>query len=199
MKKTYFIKTFNLTTNLFILSILDVIIVFLLKLLSEMLYKSKIQLFLQLTKYPSQASEVLLEIAIGVVFFTLILIGAEFILRFRSDSLFNYFKSIKQTLNLRRFMRQRERSEKIVDSQKVTAYNPINDKFNRSVNKCCVDITQRKIIVFIKVPRTQQTQKILKDLESHIKEEISSQNPEYIFSNFERTHNHLWLQGTKRK
>ena len=89
--------------------------------------------------------------------------------------------------------------KKIVDAQKVTAYNPINDKFNRSVAKCCIDITQRKIIVFIKVPRTQQTQKILKDLESQIKEEISSQNPEYIFSNFERTHNQLWLQGTKRK
>lgn len=199
MKKTYFMKTFNLTTNLLILSVLDVVITFLLKFLSEMLYKSKIQLFRQLYSYPSLASDFLFELSIGLVLITLTLIGIELISRFRSDSLPNYFKSIKQTFSLRRFMGQSERSEKIVDAQKVTAYNPINDKFNRSVAKCCIDITQRKIIVFIKVPRTQQTQKILKDLESQIKEEISSQNPEYIFSNFERTHNQLWLQGTKRK
>lgn len=96
-------------------------------------------------------------------------------------------------------MRQSEPSEKIAETQKVTISNPINDKFNRAVRKSCVDLRNDKILVFIKIPHTQQTQKILKELEAQIKEEISSQNPEYIFSNFERVHNQLWLQGTKRK
>ena len=61
-----------------------------------------------------------------------------------------------------------------------------------------VDIRRDSAQIFIKVPRTQQTQKILKELEAQIKEEISSQNPDYIFSNFERHHNQLWLRGTKR-
>lgn len=192
-------KTFNLTANLLLLSILDIVITFLLKFISEILNKSKVQLLIQLAGYPSWASDLLFKVAIGLSLIILILIGIELISRLRSDSIFNYFKSIKRTINLRRFMRQSERSEKIIDAQKVIAHNPINNKFNQSVTKCCVDITRRKIIVFIKVPRTQQTQKILKDLDPQIKEEISSQNPEYIFSNFERTHNQLWLQGTNRK
>lgn len=96
-------------------------------------------------------------------------------------------------------MGQSEHSGKIVETQKVTISNPINDKFNRAVRKSCVDVRNDKILAFIKIPSTQQTQKILKELEAQIKEEISSQNPEYIFSNFERVHNQLWLQGTKRK
>lgn len=62
-----------------------------------------------------------------------------------------------------------------------------------------IDVRQEQIIVFIKVPRTQQTQKILNELTVQIKEEIASQNPSYIFSNLERTHNKMWLQGTRNK
>ncbi|MDU7040410.1 MAG: hypothetical protein E6346_13925 [Lactococcus lactis] len=129
---------------------------------------------------------------------SVILTAKEWTSRIYSDNILNWFKSVKQTLSLRKFMRQSERSEKIVDAQKVTSFNPINDRFNRSVRLAVVDIRRETAQIFIKVRRTQQTQKILKELETQIKEEVSSQNPDYIFSNFERHHNQLWLQGTKR-
>ena len=48
------------------------------------------------------------------------------------------------------------------------------------------------------MPRTQQAQKLLKDMEEHIKEEISNYNPNYYFSTPLRVGNKLWFKGTKR-
>lgn len=199
MKKTYFMNTFNLNLRLILFSALTFVIKLLLDFLNASFEKSNFLPLLKLGNYISSASSFIFELIIGLFSTVIFLVAFELIKRFRSDSLANYFKSIKQTLTLRRFMGQSERSEKIADGQKITAFNPINDRFNRSVRKACIDVTANEILVFIKVPRTQQTQKILKELEAQIKEEISAQNPEYIFSNFERHHNQLWLQGTKRK
>lgn len=192
-------KTFNLIFNLILFSILDFIILASINIIIESLMKYNVDFLMDLIHFLISTSNFLLLLGIVSTSTIVILTAIEVTSRIRSDYISNFFQSIKQTFSLRRFMGQSENYEKIVDTQKVTAYNPINDKFNRSVRKCYIDVMDDKIIVFIKVPRTQQTQKILKELESQIKEEISSQNPEYIFSNFERHHNQLWLQGTKRK
>ncbi|MBS5601503.1 MULTISPECIES: hypothetical protein [Lactococcus] len=199
LKKTYFMKTFNLIFNLILFSILDFIILASINIIIESLMQYNVDFLMDLIHFLISTSNFLLLLGIISTSTIVILTAIEVTSRIRSDYISNFFQSTKQTFSLRRFMGQSEKSEKIVDTQKVTAHNPINDKFNRSVRKCYIDVMDDKIIVFIKVPRTQQTQKILKELESQIKEEISSQNPEYIFSNFERHHNQLWLQGTKRK
>lgn len=172
MKKSYFMYTFNLSIMLILISPFSFIFESLLNLTHLM----------------------------SIITLTLVLILAviEWVFRIHSDNFWNWFKSINQTLKLRNFMRQSEQTEKIVGGQKVTHSNPINDKFNRSVRQTAVDIHQNSIQVFIKIPRTQQAQKILKELESQIKEEISSQNSDFIFSNFERHKNQLWIQGTRK-
>ncbi|ARE22318.1 hypothetical protein FIB49_04555 [Lactococcus cremoris] len=198
-QKTYFMKTFNLIFNLILFSTLDFIIKFLLDLIHSGFEKLNFQPILRLADNVSALSNFTFGLGIASVSLVILLTTLEIVNRSRYDSVLNYFKSIKQTFGLRRFMGQSERSEKSVETQKVTSYNPIKDKFNRSVHKCCVDVMNDEILVFIKVPKTQQTQKILNELQSQIKEETSSQNPEYIFSSFERHQNCLWLQGTKRK
>ena len=199
MKKTYFMRTLNLNLRLILFSILTFIIKVFLDFMSASFEKSSLLPLFKLSNSISAFSHFTFELSVGLFSLVILLTTLELINRFKYDSWINYFKSIKQTFNLRRFMGQSEHSEKIVETQKVTISNPINDKFNRAVRKSCVDLRNDKILVFIKIPHTQQTQKILKELEAQIKEEISSQNPEYIFSNFERVHNQLWLQGTKRK
>lgn len=123
----------------------------------------------------------------------------ENISRLKKDSLTNYFLSIIKTFRLRRFTYQSERTDKVMnDSQSKTTMNPIYHDFNQAVRKSVVDISDNQVLVFIKVPRSQQAQKILKDMEPFLKEEISSQNPDYYFSNPERIKNELWFTGNKR-
>lgn len=129
-----------------------------------------------------------------------VLVMFEIVNRIRCDSLFNYFKSIYHTLKLHLFLTQREKSEKItsIDNQTITTYNPINDSFNRCARKSVVDIRKDEVTVFIKVPRDQQGQKVLSDMTSQLKEEVSSQHPDHYFSAPNRVRNSLWLVGKKR-
>lgn len=50
---------------------------------------------------------------------------------------------------------------------------PITAHFNRSMRKSMIDITQHQVTVLIKVPHTQQRQKLFKVLVGQIKEEFS--------------------------
>lgn len=120
--------------------------------------------------------------------------------RIVKDSLWNYFKSVYQTIRIRQFLKQDELSETITfnENQTVTRLNPILREFNQSVSKCSIDIHNDEITVFMKIPRTQQSQKLLRDMEEHIREEISSYNPNYYFSIPVRARSGLWFKGTKR-
>lgn len=101
---------------------------------------------------------------------------------------------------LRYFLVQTEITEKVItiENQSITTSNPINYNFNRSVKKGFVDIRQETVTIFLKVPRSQQAQKLLKEMEPQIKEEISSRNQNYYFSSPTRVNNSLWFEGKKR-
>lgn len=202
MKKTYFIKTFNLVLNLVLLVLFECLFSFAFKLLVFIFDKnttlSKISFFIQIEKWTTLISDDFKYLAIATLILVLLLIAKEAISRLLKDSLLNSFKSIFQTFKLRHFLVQNERSEKTVENQKVTSFNPIFRDFNKAVHKCVIDITNENIVVFIKVPHTQQAQKLLKDMESQIKEEIASRNPDYYFSAPNRVKNKMWFIGTKR-
>ncbi|WP_247593204.1 hypothetical protein [Streptococcus pyogenes] len=102
---------------------------------------------------------------------------------------------------MRIFLRQSEYSETItaIEQTKVTHYNPINKYFNQAVRKTIVDIRENKVTLLIRIPKTQQATKILKDMEMLISEEISNCNPDYYFSRPERNGKWLYFVGTKRK
>ena len=130
-----------------------------------------------------------------------VLFAHEFQLRREYDNLTNIFKSIQQTLSIRKFLKQSELSETMVTvkEEKVTRYNPINKHFNKTVHKAVVDIQNDKAIVLIKTPKTQQATKLLKEMETLISEEISSYNPDYYFSQPQRKGKWLCFIGTKRE
>lgn len=130
----------------------------------------------------------------------LFLVGLEIIQWLKTDSLWNYIQSVYHTFLLRHFLFQRERVQKIsnLEHQTVTTINPIHNGFNRAVRKCIVDIRKDTITIFLKVPRDQQGQKILKEMEAQLKEEIVSQHADYYFSSPIRVRNQLWFTGQKR-
>lgn len=141
------------------------------------------------------------NLAILLPLIALFLITIELILRAIYDKPANYFKSAYQTLRLIQFLRQDENSQlafSIDNSSTVTRFNPILRKFNRATSKCVVDVRKESVTIVIKYPKTQQAQKLLRNMESYIKEEISSRNPDYYFSAPDRKGNKLWFKSTKR-
>ncbi|MCH4178014.1 MAG: hypothetical protein LKF43_11065 [Streptococcaceae bacterium] len=134
MKKNYFIKTFNLIFNLICFSSLAFIVEWLSILIDTHLIEPKksemMGLFVPLNTLLNQASSYAHQIGIALSIMTAFLVAIEILTRLQSDHLINYFKSIKQTFKLRYFMRQREQTEKIIETQTVTAVNPIHRQFN---------------------------------------------------------------------
>ena len=141
-------------------------------------------------------------LAILLPLIAVFLIIVELILRAIYDKPSNYFRSAYQTLRLIQFLRQDENSQlafSIDNSSTVTRFNPILRKFNRATSKCVVDVRKDSVTILIKYPKTQQSQKLLREMENYIKEEISSRNPDYYFSRAERKGMDFYFIGTRRK
>lgn len=202
IKRSFFIKTFNFNINLIIFFLLTGFLGWSLDFLASTLDLTLlISLdFSQVNSYLAIGSHyayMAMSYLLGTLFASVML---EVLNRIRFDNLFNYFKSIYHTFKLRNFLTQREKSEKVttIDNQTITTYNPINGSFNRCAHKSVVDIRKDEVTVFIKVPRDQQGQKVLGDMTSQLKEEVSSQHPDYYFSAPNRVRNNLWLVGKRR-
>lgn len=202
MKKSFFMRTYNLNIYLMLFSLLTGFLGWSLSFLA-----STIDLTLPIALDLSQVNSYLttgshyaymaMSYLLGTLFAS---VTIEVLNRIRFDNLLNYFKSIYHTFKLRNFLTQREKSEKVttIDNQTITNYNPINGSFNRCAHKSVVDIRKDEVTVFIKIPRDQQGQKILGDITSQLKEEVSSQHPDYYFSAPNRVRNSLWLVGKRR-
>ena len=204
MKKTFFQTTYNLNANLIVLALLSYLLKIGINVLIQLLETTKISgmqgLFTTIVDKLTA-----LEYYIQLLSFSLILVPAllviiELVQRFLKDSLWNYFKSIYRTSRMRQFLKQDEQYESIntIENQIVTRINPILKDFNHSVLGCTVDVRKENVTVLLAIPRTQQAQKLLKEMEDDIKEEISSRNPNYYFSSSYRKGNKLWFIGTKR-
>lgn len=202
MKKSYFMKTFNLNINLILVSFLAGFIGWSLEFLSNQFKLNPLSFFdlSQFNSYLELGSKYSYTVLSILLFILFVSVMFEILNRFRFDNLLNYFKSVYFTLKLRQFLTQREKSEKTttIDNQNITTFNPINSSFNHCAHKSVVDIRKDDVTIFVKVPRDQQGQKILNDMTSQLKEEVASQHPDYYFSAPNRVRNKLWLVGKKR-
>lgn len=155
---------------------------------------SLIQEKLGIIEYMSKVTSIIL---ITLIVF---LITIELIQRFRSDSISNYFKSIFQTIRFRHFLKQDEKIEAVSDKDNQTTktgFDPVIQSFNNSISKCTIDVRNSSVSVVMQYPKTQQAQKILREMTEQIKEEISSYNPGYIFSAPTREGDKLWFKATR--
>ena len=199
MKKTYFQKLFNPCITIFSTLLFCIICSFLLNICMNTLQKiTYLAFFYQFVSIVYISS---LFVAIVAFFSLLALVYHEAFLRLKEDNLTNLWKSIYQTLTMRICLRQSEHSETVttIEQSRITRYNPINKYFNRAVRKAIVDVRENNVTLLIRIPKTQQATKILKDMEMLISEEIANRNPDYYFSRPERNGKCLYFVGTKRK
>ena len=198
--KTYFMRSFNLILYLLLIAPICSVFGCLFKLVSVQLSTVTFVNLDTVKNVTDTISSVGYGFALISLLLALLLSGLEVIQRLKTDSFWNYCQSVYRTFLLRHFLFQRERVQKIsnLEHQTVTTINPIHNGFNRAVRKCIVDMRKDAITVFLKVPRDQQGQKILKDMEVQLKEEIVSQHSDYYFSSPIRVRNQLWFIGQKR-
>lgn len=205
VKKNFFQRTFNITVTLLMYGLFFLCLTIGLRLLQDLMANAQStylsHLFEMMKQWASKGEYYTKILVILLPLIALFLITIELILRAIYDKPANYFKSAYQTIRLIQFLRQDENSQlafSIDNSSTVTSFNPILRKFNRATSKCVIDVRKDSVTIVIKYPKTQQTQKLLRDMESYIKEEISSRNPDYYFSAPNRKGNMLWFKSTKR-
>ena len=205
VKKNFFQRTFNITVTLLMYSLFFLCLTIGLRLLQDLIANAQStylsHLFEAIKQWASKGEYYTKTLAILLPLIAAFIIIIELILRLLYDTPINYFKYAYQTIRLAQFLRQDENSQlafSIDNSSTVTRFNPILRKFNRATSKCVVDVRKDSVTIVIKYPKTQQTQKLLRDMESYIKEEISSRNPDYYFSAPNRKGNKLWFKSTKR-
>ena len=205
VKKNFFQRTFNITVTILMYGLFFLCLTFGLRLLQDLMANAQStylsHLFDAIKQWASKGEYYTNILAILLPLIAVFLIIVELILRAIYDKPSNYFRSAYQTLRLIQFLRQDENSQlafSIDNSSTVTRFNPILRKFNRATSKCVVDVRKDSVTILIKYPKTQQSQKLLREMENYIKEEISSRNPEYYFSAPNRQGNKLWFKSTKR-
>ena len=204
-KKNFFQRTFNITVTLLMYSLFFLCLTIGLRLLQDLIANAQStylsHLFEAIKQWASKGEYYTKTLAILLPLIAAFIIIIELSLRLLYDTPINYFKSAYQTIRLAQFLRQDENSQlafSIDNSSTVSRFNPILRKFNRATSKCVVDVRKDSVTIVIKYPKTQQAQKLLRDMEVYIKEEISSRNPDYYFSAPNRRGNKLWFKSTKR-
>ena len=199
MKKTYFQHTYNVTVFLVMFDILSLGLGYATKFLSEILQTNQIDFRLVIEKL-ILVSAYSYKVGLVLLLALIVLVGVELYQRIARDSMLNYLKSIYQTIRLRIFSKQELTYESMmtIEKQTVNHQNPVMLQFNKAVRWSVVDVHKKEVKVLLKVPRTQQAQKLFKEMEDDIREEISNRNPKYYFSTPTRDGNKLWFVGTKR-
>ncbi|MCB4945923.1 hypothetical protein LGW20_09205 [Streptococcus mutans] len=204
MQKTYFQRTYSLTLFLVVFVIISFGVSFASKFFSELLQANQTDvardLFELVIEKVLLVSEYTYKVGVVLSLILIVIVGIELYKRIVNDSVLNYPKSIYQTIRLRIFLKQDLNYEAImtIENQTINHQNPVMIQFNKAVRWSVVDVQKGEVNALLKVPRTQQAQKLLRTMEDDTREEISNRNPEYYFSTPSRDGNELWFVGTKR-
>ncbi|MBJ6275886.1 hypothetical protein JGU43_09890 [Staphylococcus aureus] len=200
MRKTYFMRVYDIIIYLFLFAILTVMFSKFFDLLNIAVSSIDIIDMRKVTHYIIIISNGLYQFTFYFMGLAFMLIVIDLILRLLKDQLTNHIKSVYHTMILRHYLKQDIDTKSSKDWQQTgeTKTNSVERYFNKVVGKSLVDVRQNEVRVAIKIPRKQQAHEILKNIEPQIHEEITHLHPEYYFSTSQRHHRYQWLIGHKR-
>lgn len=204
MKKTYFMRYFDRSVQLLMYSLLmgflslvfQLLILFMNKMILGAKVSNLVALFHQGTLYLDMGSLFFKNISLILIILAGVIVIRELYFRLRYDSLKNVALSIRGTTKIRRYLHHIEPPKDSED--KKSKENIIISNYNKVIRKLVIDVYNEELLLYIKLPKEYQAQKMLKEMYSEIKEEISSAYPKYLISGFERQGNSLWLKGTRK-
>ena len=196
METNFFIKNFNRCIYLVVTGISLIMISIFFYILLKI--TSKISNLTDITKNLSIIHTVILLSGIFIFNLLIFITLLEIYQRVKYDSISNLVKSIYQTIKLRKFLKQHQTHEDNKSFNQKANINPILKNFNSSAKHCIVDVRKNVVIAIFKIPTKQQANKILKDMEQQLIEEVSNLNPTYYFSNVQRFKKYIYIKGTIR-
>ena len=196
METNFFIKNFNRCIYLVVTGISLIMISIFFYILLKI--TSKISNLTDITKNLSIIHTVILLSGIFIFNLLIFITLLEIYQRVKYDSISNLVKSIYQTIKLRKFLKQHQTHEDNKSFNQKANINPILKNFNSSAKHCIVDVRKNVVIAIFKIPTKQQANKILKDMEQQLKEEVSNLNPTYYFTNVQRFKRYIYIKGTIR-
>lgn len=199
MKKNFYQKNFNKVVGMTISSILLIVLASILKIPLDKAIYSNNKLSNVVTAIDSFLNAIL-KLGTAIFLLAFLLTVIEVYKRKKCDLPYNLVVSVMQTFKIRRFLKQDESymDDKFSRINKDNKVNPVLRKFNKNIKYCIVDIRKSSVIVILKIPRNQQSQKILKDMEQQLLDEVTHLNPDYYFSGIQRSKNYLCIKGNKR-
>lgn len=200
MRKTYFMRVYDIIIYLFLFAILTVMVSKLFVLLNFIVSQIDIIDTRNVTHYITIISNGVYQLTFYLLVLALILMVIDLIIRLLKDQITNHIKSVYHTMVLRHYLKQDIDTASSKDWQQTgeTKTNAVERYFNKVVGKSIVDVRQNEVRVAIKIPRKQQAHEILKTIEPQIHEEITHMHPNYYFSASQRYHRYLWFTGHKR-
>ena len=200
MRKTYFMRVYDIIIYLFLFAILTVMVSKLFVLLNFIVSQIDIIDTRNVTHYITIISNGLYQLTFYLLGLALMLMVIDLMIRLLKDQLTNHIKSVYHTMVLRHYLKQDIDTTSSKDWQQTgeTKTNAVERYFNKVVGKSLVDVRQNEVRVAIKIPRKQQAHEILKTIEPQIYEEITHLHPEYYFSTSQRHRRYQWLIGHKR-
>ena len=199
MKKNFYQKNFNKVVVMTISSILLIVLASILKIPLDKAIYSNNKLSNVVTAIDSFLNAIL-KLGTAIFLLAFLLTVIEVYKRKKCDLPYNLVVSVMQTFKIRRFLKQDESymDDKFSRINKDNKVNPVFRKFNKNIKYCIVDIRKSSVIVILKIPKNQQSQKILKDMEQQLLDEVTHLNPDYYFSGIQRSKNYLCIKGNKR-
>lgn len=199
MKKTFFIKSYSLCVRLIIASALIEALAILTNLFAKLFTNTSIGLFKEVGYQLVNMYILFTIIGMLVCIFSCLICFIEAIIRVKYDKIFNMASSVTETHIIHRFLKQDVTLTTVANVNQLVSNNDHKiKKFNRAIRKSVVDIREDNVTVYIPLPRSQQSQKILKDIDSQLKEQLASDLPDYYFSVATRFKNNLYFEGKRR-
>lgn len=163
MKTTYYERMFNPCLYLIAQSIFLFLLGNICSLLTELLASLNL---LEMKLFLNELADTTFKASLICLCLTFLLIGIEGFQRLKNDTLANLYQSIKQTLMIRKFLKQRRTDNPAVIAMDTPAIlkNYVRSDFNSAVRQAIVNIQTNHIAVTLRIPDFQQSQAILREI-----------------------------------
>lgn len=170
MKKTYFQCTYNVTVFLVMFDILSLGLGYATKFLSEILQTNQIDFSLVIEKL-ILLSAYSYKVGLVLLLALIVLVGVELYQHWQTNA--KLPKVYLSDDSIKNFLKQELTYESMmtIEKQTVNHQNPVMLQFNKAVRWSVADVQQKKS-KFLKVPRTQQAQKLFKEMEDDIRKKF---------------------------
>lgn len=201
MKKTVFFRSFTILFTLLPMTILEMVLVAIVGYGQHLFTASALPFLEYLGMLFSFLWWLLLIMFLCTALPCVIFIIWNFCDRLKNDSLLNFFVSCQATLAFRAWLKKEELNPKETISSNLNVLNA-NQRtirlFNKAVTSSIIDISDGSITVYLKIPSTAESEKLLRSMQEQIRTYLAREFDDYTFSSIVDNKKWAFCEGTRK-